>query len=219
MLELVKEIVLGKAEAGGGGQTINNEDLTITANGIYTASEGYTGIGTVTVSVPQPTGEKWYNLMGFSLSERGMLMSIKPYTSEWQPLEDMTELQAYMAESGGKFSGAGYAYKSPDDLTFDKAFVGNDIGGFEPEYLDGEASLWIVVTENNEKTKILFTDATATFSEDFMTMNWSYGTYAGTFTYDMSDMNKPLLECGSVTHNGQACENAELMVKFIPQGE
>ena len=56
MLELVKEIVLGKAEAGGGGSTINNEDMTITVNGTYTASEGYTGIGTATVNVPQPTG-------------------------------------------------------------------------------------------------------------------------------------------------------------------
>lgn len=54
MLELVKEIVLGKAEAGGG-QTINNEDMTITANGEYTASEGYTGIGTATVNVPNPS--------------------------------------------------------------------------------------------------------------------------------------------------------------------
>lgn len=57
MLELVKEIVLGKAEAGGGGSTINNEDMTITENGEYTASEGYTGIGTATVNVPQPAGE------------------------------------------------------------------------------------------------------------------------------------------------------------------
>lgn len=180
------------------------------------------GLCTINITdknAPAPLVEKWYNLMGFSISERGMVMSVKPYTSEWQPLKDMTELQAYMAESGGKFSGAGYAYKNRDDLTFDKAFVGNNIISPEPEYLDGEASLWIVVTENNEKTKILFTDATATFSEDFMTMNWSYGTYAGTFTYDMSDMNKPLLKCIHVIHNGQACENAELMVKFISAPE
>ena len=38
-------------EAGGGTQIIN-EDITITANGIYTASEGYTGIGKATVALP-----------------------------------------------------------------------------------------------------------------------------------------------------------------------
>lgn len=35
----------------GGGSTINNQDITITANGTYTADEGYTGIGTATVNV------------------------------------------------------------------------------------------------------------------------------------------------------------------------
>ena len=53
MIELIKGIALGTAQAGsgGGGQTINNEDMTITSNGTYTASEGYTGIGTATVNV------------------------------------------------------------------------------------------------------------------------------------------------------------------------
>lgn len=43
----------GKAtpETGGGG-TVNNQDITITENGVYTAGEGYTGIGTATVNVP-----------------------------------------------------------------------------------------------------------------------------------------------------------------------
>lgn len=39
----------GTAEAGG--TTINNQDKTITSNGQYTADEGYTGLGTVTVNV------------------------------------------------------------------------------------------------------------------------------------------------------------------------
>lgn len=34
-----------------GGTTINNQDKTITSNGQYTADEGYTGLGTVTVNV------------------------------------------------------------------------------------------------------------------------------------------------------------------------
>ena len=39
------------ANVSGGGSTINNQDITITANGTYTADEGYTGIGTATVNV------------------------------------------------------------------------------------------------------------------------------------------------------------------------
>lgn len=34
------------------GTTINNENITITENGVYEPSEGYTGIGTATVNVP-----------------------------------------------------------------------------------------------------------------------------------------------------------------------
>lgn len=36
------------------GVEINNQDITITENGVYTADAGYTGIGTATVNVPQP---------------------------------------------------------------------------------------------------------------------------------------------------------------------
>ena len=35
------------------GTTINNQDLNITSNGSYSAEEGYTGLGTVTVAVPE----------------------------------------------------------------------------------------------------------------------------------------------------------------------
>lgn len=38
------------------GQEINNQDKTITENGVYTADSGYTGLGTVTVNVPQQGG-------------------------------------------------------------------------------------------------------------------------------------------------------------------
>ena len=41
---------VGTLEAG---TEINNQDKTITTNGTYTADEGYTGLGTVTVNVPQ----------------------------------------------------------------------------------------------------------------------------------------------------------------------
>lgn len=51
------KVYLGTAapSSGGGGQTINNQDITITANGEYTAAAGYTGIGTATVNVPNPS--------------------------------------------------------------------------------------------------------------------------------------------------------------------
>lgn len=38
---------------GGGSIEINNQDKTITSNGQYTADEGYTGLGNVSVNVPQ----------------------------------------------------------------------------------------------------------------------------------------------------------------------
>lgn len=40
---------------GGGGATINNQDITVTENGTYTANEGYTGLGKVEVQVPNPS--------------------------------------------------------------------------------------------------------------------------------------------------------------------
>lgn len=40
---------------GGGGTTINNQDITVTENGVYTADTGYTGLGTVKVQVPNPS--------------------------------------------------------------------------------------------------------------------------------------------------------------------
>lgn len=36
----------------GGGTEVNNQDKEITSNGVYTADEGYTGLGEVTVNVP-----------------------------------------------------------------------------------------------------------------------------------------------------------------------
>lgn len=47
-------INITKANNNSGGQTINNQDITVTANGVYTAESGYTGLGTVTVNVPSP---------------------------------------------------------------------------------------------------------------------------------------------------------------------
>lgn len=51
----ITSYLLGK-NASGGGTTINNQNITVTENGEYTADEGYTGLGTVTVNVPAPSG-------------------------------------------------------------------------------------------------------------------------------------------------------------------
>lgn len=47
--------------SGSGGESVNNQDKTITENGEYTADEGYTGFGTVKVEVPVATyaTERW----------------------------------------------------------------------------------------------------------------------------------------------------------------
>ena len=34
-----------------GGGSINNQNITVTTNGVYSAEQGYTGLGTVTVNV------------------------------------------------------------------------------------------------------------------------------------------------------------------------
>lgn len=44
-------------EAEGGSAEVNNQDKIITENGIYTADEGYTGLGNVTVSVQGGSGD------------------------------------------------------------------------------------------------------------------------------------------------------------------
>lgn len=55
---------LWKKINNGGGSEINNQDITVTENGEYTADEGYTGLGTVTVEVPSPSGN--INITGTS---------------------------------------------------------------------------------------------------------------------------------------------------------
>lgn len=50
-----KQRVVLTAALVGGGSPINNQDITVTSNGIYTADEGYTGLGTVDVNVPNPS--------------------------------------------------------------------------------------------------------------------------------------------------------------------
>lgn len=50
-IDEAKKALLNK-ENGSGGVKINNQDKTITANGVYSADEGFTGLGNVSVNVP-----------------------------------------------------------------------------------------------------------------------------------------------------------------------
>ena len=66
-------VIIG-GTSGGGGQTINNEDITVTQNGEYTASEGYTGLGTVTVNTPV------INNQDMTITENGEYTASEGYT-------------------------------------------------------------------------------------------------------------------------------------------
>ena len=55
--QLISELKTTLENKAAGGVTINNQNKTITENGTYTADEGYTGLGTVTVSVAPPPSD------------------------------------------------------------------------------------------------------------------------------------------------------------------
>ena len=50
---LRRQAMIGGSPGSGDGTTIKNQDKTITENGQYSADSGYTGLGTVTVAVPE----------------------------------------------------------------------------------------------------------------------------------------------------------------------
>lgn len=54
-----KHRVVLTANIAGGGSQINNQDIMVTTNGEYTADEGYTGLGTVTVNVSTTVPETY----------------------------------------------------------------------------------------------------------------------------------------------------------------
>ena len=62
---------------GGGGATINNQDITVTENGVYTADTGYTGLGTVNVNVPTGTT---INNQNITVTENGTYTADAGYT-------------------------------------------------------------------------------------------------------------------------------------------
>ena len=62
---------------GGGGATINNQDIDVTENGVYTADTGYTGLGTVNVNVPTGTT---INNQNITVTENGTYTADVGYT-------------------------------------------------------------------------------------------------------------------------------------------
>lgn len=88
------------------GQQINNQDKTITQNGTYTADQGYTGLGTVTVTVEDPEYATnlalSYQILGTSL----------PYI----------ELE-YIESTGTQYIDTGFVLKSTTDIEFEFAYI------------------------------------------------------------------------------------------------
>lgn len=82
------------------GEQINNQDKEITTNGTYTADEGYTGLGTVTVNVPQ-TGdvpvklfETEEQMQADTTAKEGDLAIV--YNSEYVPTKAKTTVDTVM---------------------------------------------------------------------------------------------------------------------------
>ena len=71
------ENVVAVAGEGGGGATINNQDIDVTENGVYTADTGYTGLGTVNVNVPTGTT---INNQNITVTENGTYTADVGYT-------------------------------------------------------------------------------------------------------------------------------------------
>jgi hypothetical protein len=67
----IRALNVGGSTGGGSADdiVINNQDLTITENGTYTADSGYTGLGTVTVEVASGGGGDFVALIDGSLTE------------------------------------------------------------------------------------------------------------------------------------------------------
>lgn len=57
------------------GSTINNEDISVTENGVYIHSDGYTGLGTVTVDVINKSGMHYSGDNTFTPTDTGVIDS------------------------------------------------------------------------------------------------------------------------------------------------
>ena len=72
--------------SGGTISAVNNQDKTITTNGTYTADEGYTGIGTVTVNVSQTEDlQEQLNAQDAVIEELRQTINSKSYSATNKP--------------------------------------------------------------------------------------------------------------------------------------
>lgn len=101
------------------GTKINNQDKDITKNGTYTADEGYTGLGTVVVNIPQ-TGDvpiklfKTKEEMNRSTGNKEGDLAVV-YREEIQPVTEESEFDSCTF---------------PNTVVLKEAFTGNIYGGF-----------------------------------------------------------------------------------------
>lgn len=83
------ETVFGVEGTAETGTTINNQDKEITVNGTYTADEGYTGLGTITVNVPQGGGsedlQEQLNAQDAIIEELRQTINSKSYNAANKP--------------------------------------------------------------------------------------------------------------------------------------
>lgn len=107
--KIIDNIAMGGSS---GGVTINNQDKTITENGTYTADEGFTGLGTVTVDIQSGGGDEASSLD--SLIDRSITEvssnaeSVGDYAFQW--CKELTTVSLPLAKNIGS-SSFGYCEK------------------------------------------------------------------------------------------------------------
>ena len=140
MIELSKSIYLGSATPGSGGAVINNQDITVTVNDIYTASSGYTGLGTVTVNVPNGTET-------LSVTENGTYTPTSPNIG-------FSSVDVNVASSGDEIEVL--------NLTGNTLSVG-DKAWLSPMYLGNSADVETVSTNGQQHPAFVSRDGTLVY--------------------------------------------------------
>ena len=120
--------------SGGGGQTIRNQDKTITENGTYTADSGYTGLGTVTVNVQGTSVEQPY--LELSIDENGVLANSTTATKviDISGATNIYEYRLFNAYYKNKNISGDVDFSSILELTY----VGACLFAFEESTINGE---------------------------------------------------------------------------------
>lgn len=94
-MKAIRMALMKKMFGGSGGDgTVKNQHKTITENGVYRADSGYTGLGTVTVSVP----EKVPILQEKTVTENGEVVADSGY-------DGLSKVTVNVAQTGGGSTG------------------------------------------------------------------------------------------------------------------